>query len=327
MGLLALSVLLLLGGPLAAADGEQPRPPLPPGDGLPGFAEMRQQRPPGIDPELHNNMMRMMEHHRAEMMRQQQEMQRQMPLGMAFPFRPEGGAADTSRLGARLSRPTDTLAEQLALPRGQGLVLGDVSEGSAAAKAGLKPHDILLEMNGKPVSSNLDDFARLLETIKEDTPVEVVVLRRGKNETLKGLKLPKAEPSSVFRVAGLQPPLPLMLPGAQAPFAPPLLQPGMALGVVPAEGLMPLMGGKGVMTTLFRDNNRFVVRHQEGGLIITLTGKADGGKAIEEIRVQDGHESSTFASVDKVPEPYRAKVKNLVELLEKSQSSPNGKSP
>src|SRR5438270_13773282 len=114
MGLLALSVFLLLGGPLVAADGERPRPPALPGDGLPGLEELQMHWLPGIDPEQHKNMMRMM-------MRQQQEMHGQMPLGMATPFaKREGRAAEKSRLGVRLTSPDTTLAEQLALPRGQG---------------------------------------------------------------------------------------------------------------------------------------------------------------------------------------------------------------
>jgi hypothetical protein len=202
-------------------------------------------------------------------------------------------------------------------------VLEEVSEGSAAAKAGLKPHDILLEIDGKAVSSNIDDFSRSLEKIKENTSVDAVVLRRGKNETLKGLKLPKAESGAFARAAPFQPPLLPMLPVAPMPFAQPLAP----AGVAPAEELPPL-GGNGVITTLVRDNDRFVARHQEGSLIITLTGKASGGKAtVEEVRVQDGRESDKYASPDKVPEAYRTKVKNLVELIEKSQSRIEVKMP
>ena len=91
---------------------------------------------------------------------------------------------------------------------------------------------------------------------------------------------------------------------------------------------MQPVGGNGVMLTLFRDNDRFIARHQEGSLIITLTGKAGGSKAtVEEIRVQDGRASDKYASADKVSEPYRAKVKHLVELTEKSQSRIEVKMP
>src|SRR5262249_46263788 len=177
-------------------------------------------------------------------------MRRQGPFGMAPPFAaPEGGHGEpTSRLGAMLATPNATLVEQLALPKGQGLVLEEVPEGTAAAKAGLKPHDILLDIDGKAVPKDVVAFASLLAKIKEDTPVEVIVLRRGKNETLKGLKLPKAEPGSDLGAGDFQRFLP---PMPAAPFAP---QPLPAFG--PPQMMMPPFGGNGVTTTIFRDNDR-----------------------------------------------------------------------
>ena len=71
------------------------------------------------------------------------------------------------------------------------------------------------------------------------------------------------------------------------------------------------------MTTTFRTNDRFTTRHQEGSLVITVTGKVAGGKPqVTEIRVQDGTESHRYGSVDKVPEQYRDKVKHLVDTAE-----------
>jgi hypothetical protein len=75
------------------------------------------------------------------------------------------------------------------------------------------------------------------------------------------------------------------------------------------------------MTTLFRNEDRFTARHQEGTLVITLTGKVADGKAkVSEIHVQDGASGNTYESVDKVPERYRDKVKNLVEMSEKGSA-------
>ena len=82
------------------------------------------------------------------------------------------------------------------------------------------------------------------------------------------------------------------------------------------------------MTTTFRTNDHFTTRHQEGSLVITLTGKvADGKAAVNEISVQDGGESHTYESVDKVPEKYRDKVKNLVEMSEKGSVKVEVKTP
>jgi hypothetical protein len=82
------------------------------------------------------------------------------------------------------------------------------------------------------------------------------------------------------------------------------------------------------MTSVMRTNDRFTTRHQEGNLIITLTGTVTGGKAkLSEIHVQDGTETGTYKSVDKVPERYRDKVKNLVEMSEKGEVKVESRSP
>src|SRR5262249_44281863 len=115
--------------------------------------------------------------------------------GIVVPINPNGGFGqitnpEESRLGAALEEPDATLVAQLGLPRGQGMVIRQV-QSSAAARAGLQAHDILLEINGKPVPNDENEFATLLESIKTDTPVDVVVLRKGKKETIKGLSLPE----------------------------------------------------------------------------------------------------------------------------------------
>jgi len=101
-----------------------------------------------------------------------------------------------SRLGAKLSEPTAALIDQLDLPKDQGLVLDEVGGNSAAAKAGLKAYDVLLEVDGKAVSRKKGEFDKLLSAVKADKAVDVVVMRKGKKETLEGLKLPEAKESA-----------------------------------------------------------------------------------------------------------------------------------
>jgi len=90
-----------------------------------------------------------------------------------------------------LEEPDATLVDQLDLPRGQGLAVEEVLAGSAAARAGLKAHDILLEINGKPVPDDVPTFAFQLDDLKATKSIEALVLRKGKRETLKSLALPE----------------------------------------------------------------------------------------------------------------------------------------
>src|SRR5262249_61379627 len=108
----------------------------------------------------------------------------------ALPRGGRPGRTQEGRLGVGLEKPGDTLVEQLGLTRGQGLVIGQVKPDSAAAKAGLKPHDVLVRLNGKPVPSDASEFQRLLQGIQVNTPVDAGVGRKGKEQTIKGLTRP-----------------------------------------------------------------------------------------------------------------------------------------
>jgi beta-lactamase regulating signal transducer with metallopeptidase domain len=299
---------------------ERPARELPANPLFPGVEEMMKRLPPGMDVKEIERMRRHMEEAQKEMERFMQGMRfGQAGAFAGLPGFPGArGDGREQRLGANVAKPSETLADQLDLPRDQGVVLHDIMPNSPADKAGLKAHDILLELNGKPVSSNVEEAARLIAGIKADTPVDAVVLRKGKRETVKGLSMPEAK--AVKPEAGLP-----FFPGAGNFPAAPLVPPLPAAGFNPfgAAGLagagLAGAGGAGVMTTTFRSGDRFTTRHQEGSLVITVTGKvADGKSTVGEIRVQDGRESHKYSSVDKVPEEYRDKVKNLVEMTEKS---------
>jgi len=218
------------------------------------------------------------------------------------------------RLGVQVKSPSPTLVDQLDLPKGQGLVVEEVLPESAAAKAGIKPHDVLLEINGKAVPDKGEELAKLLEGVAAKKPVEAVVLRKGKKETVKGLTLPER------RAAAPE------LPENNFPFpaVPRIEVPRIDVQVPALNGFNAFAGAGGagnVMTTTFRSRDRFTTRHQEGSLVITMTGKvADGKSQVTEVRVQDGRESHRYESVDKVPAEYRDKVKSLVESTNKTNA-------
>jgi beta-lactamase regulating signal transducer with metallopeptidase domain/membrane-associated protease RseP (regulator of RpoE activity) len=337
---------------------EEPKKEEPKKDAFDPFADIDKllpNPPPGFDPDQYKLM-------REQMKRVMEQMRKQMPAGgqfpigplgpgAGFPIGPLGGAGgfaggfgganrafnpfgqDTmdSRLGARIEKPTDALVDQLDLPKGQGVVIEQVTADSAAAKAGMKPNDILLELNGKAVSNDPAELAKALDAIKANTPVDAVVMRKGKKETIKGLSLPEAKapqfPGNRFGPGGIN------LPGAGGiggiggaggigglPGGPGIGGIGGAGGGIGGlPGFPGLPGGaNGVMTTVFRSGDRFTARHQEGNLVINVTGTVSDGKATtKSINVQDGAVHEKYESVDKVPEQYRDKVKGLVEMGEK----------
>ena len=224
--------------------------------------------------------------------------------GFPGPGGPAAFMRSAMRLGAQVEPLSPTLADQLDLPKGQGLVVNHVVPDSAAAKAGLKTHDVLLEIDGKKVPTNIGELARLLADIKTDATVDVVVLRKGKKETIKDVKLPEAKsfPSGGF-------------PGGRPQVFP------------PPVGFNPGGGFGAVVTTIIQTKDRFTVRHQEGNSFITLNGTvSDGTGKVKEILVQDGGRMEKYESVDKVPEKHQDKVKKLIEISEKSSVKTESKS-
>jgi serine protease Do len=95
-----------------------------------------------------------------------------------------GGDITRPRLGADFDDVTPQLA--LASGRGttQGTVVNAVRRGSLAERMGLKPQDVIVAMNDKPVG-NSADLARSLLGWRQTTGTRLVVLRAGAVLTLK----------------------------------------------------------------------------------------------------------------------------------------------
>ena len=95
-------------------------------------------------------------------------------------------AAQEGELGLTVQPLTPQLAETLGLERGTGLVISAVKPGSAAEDAGLRPGDVLVEINRRPVK-NLADYNR--EIAGNDKAKSVLFLvRRGQSSLFLALK-------------------------------------------------------------------------------------------------------------------------------------------
>lgn len=87
-----------------------------------------------------------------------------------------GIAAGVKRLPRDVVRRHDLLGDE-------AVEVHDVAAGSAAARGGLRPGDLLTAINGRVVA-NIDDLHRLLARAGDHTAVDVEVLRHGHVETL-----------------------------------------------------------------------------------------------------------------------------------------------
>lgn len=226
---------------------------------------------------------------------------------LSFAF--AGARPGSGRLGIMLEPVGATLADQLDLPKGEGMVVQDVAPDSAAARAGIKAHDILMEIDGKTVSSDAEAIRKVVKDLKTDSKVEITVLRKGRKLSL-SLTVPAAK-DTASQLQGLLP----------RPDGGPLMRRDGVLGdrLAPRVSFSSAGGGRGVMVSMFRQDDRFTGRHQEGSLIITVTGKIEDGKVhVGQITVQDESSKHRYSSLEKVPEEYRDKAKSLVESAERN---------
>lgn len=91
------------------------------------------------------------------------------------------GIVRRGEIGISAQTITEAMAEALSLSRAYGVILGDISPGSAAEKAGLRIGDIVTALDGKPME-NARQLQVNLYTKTVESVVEVQVLRGG--ETL-----------------------------------------------------------------------------------------------------------------------------------------------
>ncbi|GBD36415.1 Serine protease Do-like HtrB [bacterium HR36] len=203
-----------------------------------------------------------------------------------LPFRPF--APRPGRLGVVIEPLHPALREQLSVPDGQGVLVREVVPDSPAAKVGIKPHDILLEIAGKPVPAEPNAFVRMVAELPAGKAGQVVVLRKGKKETLGELELPELPRRS-------------LVPDLRLP--PGKLPPG------------------GIWLHVERSaDGSFIVQYRESGQTIRIEGHEAQGKAqVSQIEITEGRETRTYKSLDDVPAQLREKVSKLLDSALKGQ--------
>jgi serine protease Do len=94
----------------------------------------------------------------------------------------EFGKVSRGLLGVVVGAVTRELAEALNLDRSAGALVSDVSPGGSADRAGIKPGDVILELNGQVIET-WGDLPPLVGANPPGTQVKVLVSRDGKKTT------------------------------------------------------------------------------------------------------------------------------------------------
>ena len=98
------------------------------------------------------------------------------------------GPKEEGQLGLTVQNITPQLAESLGLKRPNGVVITSVQPESAAAEAGLRRGDVILEVNRQEIA-NVDALQNAVKTAKPDSNI-LVLIRRGDNNVFLALKSP-----------------------------------------------------------------------------------------------------------------------------------------
>ncbi|SPE52384.1 putative PDZ/DHR/GLGF domain protein [Verrucomicrobia bacterium] len=86
-------------------------------------------------------------------------------------------------LGVAVAETTEALCSQLGLKRGEGLLVSYVAPESPAAKAELKPNDVLVELDGQMLVDPVQ-LRKLVQMHEEGDPINLVLFRGGKKQTI-----------------------------------------------------------------------------------------------------------------------------------------------
>ena len=93
------------------------------------------------------------------------------------------GKVTRGRLGVAIQEVNQGLANSFGMPKAAGALVSSVENGSPAAKAGLKPGDVILKLNDAPIESSIDLSSRVAG-MKPGAQAKLEVWRGGKPQDI-----------------------------------------------------------------------------------------------------------------------------------------------
>jgi serine protease Do len=87
---------------------------------------------------------------------------------------------------------TSDMVDQLGLKSTRGALIADVVKDSPAAKSGLKPGDVIVAVNGRPVADN-NQLTRDIGAVQPGQTVKLDVIREGKQKTIEVKVAPRPD--------------------------------------------------------------------------------------------------------------------------------------
>ena len=183
----------------------------------------------------------------------------------------KSGRVARGYLGVSIEPLTPEVAEQLGLPGQTGVVVGNVTPGSPAEKAGLQPGDVLVALNGKPIKSGRD-LMRQIASIAVGSKVEIKAIRDKKEQTL-SVTIEEQPPG--FKIGPpQQQPLPQQTPDTVAPNNP---LAGISVANIPQERLAEYPENvRGVLVTAVDPQAASASVLQPGDVIEQINGQPVG---------------------------------------------------